>query len=273
MMMDDQAEFLLNKTLPHVSAQVRMALTGLQLALERVSPPEGRDSDAELDENTAVMEQSYYRLLRLSKNLEQAALLNRQEPLQTENMDLVVWLEELIHRAVGLFALQRIGLVLRCEERHCIIAVNCQRLSQALWHLLSNALRFTPEGGTVTVSLAARGQHVLLEVQDTGSGVPPEEQTDLFRRYVQPDRLETLAQGFGLGLPVAQKIAQLHGGQLFLSSRQGEGTRVTLTLPRKRTQGEVKMPCVDYTGGYQEELVELSDGLPSSAFRIRHLDR
>lgn len=263
---------LLSETLPLVSAQMRIELSGIHMALERLAPPEQRDTDTALDENAALLEQSYYRLLRLAKNLEQASLLGQQTPFPTENTDLLVRLDELVRRAAPMFALRDVSLSLQCKERHCVVAANGLRLEQAIWHLLSNALNATPSGGEVSVSLSVTPQNVLLQVTDTGRGIRPEMQERLFDGYLQAERPLTLSCGFGLGLPVARQIALLHGGQLLLDSRDGQGTSVTLVLPHRRTNETLGHPVTDYTGGFQPELVELSDALPSQAFLIRHLN-
>lgn len=268
--MDETQAQVLHETLPRVAVQLRLALSNVHLALNRLAPPERRDKDAVLDENAALLEQSYYRLLRLAKDLDEAPLLLREDPLPTGNMDLAPWLADMVRQADYLFALQGVTLAMRCQERYVITAANEHWLSQAMWHLLSNALRATPEGGTVTVSLQVVQRSVLLSVTDTGCGIPAEQQAILFERYKHPEQA-AFTGGFGLGLPLAQQVARLHGGQLLLDSHEG-GTCATLRLPMKRAEGILEQPASDYAGGFQPALLELADGLPVAAFRARQLD-
>ena len=84
--------------------------------------------------------------------------------------------------------------------------------------------------------------------------------------------LDYVAGGVGLGLPLAHQIARLHGGQLLLNSREGQGTTATIALPMVRALGTLGENIEDYTGGFQRVLLELADALPDEAFLAKHLD-
>ncbi|GGJ99588.1 hypothetical protein GCM10010123_31880 [Pilimelia anulata] len=103
------------------------------------------------------------------------------------------------------------------------------RFRQIVENLLSNAIKYTPPGGRVTVTAAARGADVLVRVADTGAGIDPADQDLVFRAYgrVGPER----AGSTGLGLAIGRRLARAHGGDLTLSSAAGRGSTFTLTLP------------------------------------------
>jgi PAS domain S-box-containing protein len=106
------------------------------------------------------------------------------------------------------------------------------RLGQLLDNLVSNAIKFTPEGGRVTVSLLQRDDEALLEVADTGMGIPAEEQARLFERFFRTNAATKSAiQGTGLGLSIARTIAEGHGGAIAVESEEGAGTTFRVTLP------------------------------------------
>ena len=106
-------------------------------------------------------------------------------------------------------------------------------LTQLVLNLLDNALRHTPPGGRVALSLAPIEDGVALTVADTGSGIAPEHLPRLFERFYRADRARSRATGgFGLGLAICDWIARVHGGRLTIESRIGSGTTVTLWLPR-----------------------------------------
>ena len=219
-----------------------------------------------------LLYRSYYQLLRLAKDLESVELLGREEPLPRENLDLLVWLDEIIRECQVPFELKGVQLEMVCEERYAITAVNEPWLSQALWQLLSNALKACSAGGKVTVTLAVQKPHVLIKVKDTGCGIPADRQEMLFRWHMRPMTLDYVAGGVGLGLPLAHQIARLHGGQLLLNSREGQGTTATIALPMVRALGTLGENIEDYTGGFQRVLLELADALPDEAFLAKHLD-
>lgn len=263
---------LLNEVLLHVSAQLRTALGGMHIAVSRLAPPERRDADAALDRDAALLNRNYYALLRLSNNLSNAPMLLDDAPLTRENTDIVTWLDGLCRQAAPLFALRNVTLTFQCSAAHHGAAINRVCLEQAVWNLLSNALKFTAEGGAVTVSLRFERRQVLLAVTDTGCGISAEDMEMVFDSYLHPERLAVLPSGLGLGLPLCRRIAEGHGGRLVLDSREGHGTTVTLALPDELAEDVVEDVAFDYTGGFQPALVGLADGLPFEAFLQKHSD-
>ena len=257
---------LLNEVLLHVSAQLRTALGGMHIAVSRLAPPERRDADAALDRDAALLNRNYYALLRLSNNLSNAPMLLDDAPLTRENTDIVTWLDGLCRQASPLFALRNVALTFQCSAAHHGAAINRVCLEQAVWNLLSNALKFTAEGGAVAVSLRFERRQVLLAVTDTGCGINAEDMEMVFDGYLHPERLAALPSGLGLGLPLCRRIAEGHGGRLVLNSRVGHGTTVTLALPDELAEDVVEDVAFDYTGGFQPALVGLSDVVPAEVF-------
>ena len=106
------------------------------------------------------------------------------------------------------------------------------RLRQVFTNLISNALKFTRDGGTVEVSAEARGDIVLATVRDTGVGMTPEEVSVALTPFGQVDASHARwREGTGLGLPIARALVQLHGGALSIKSKKGEGTAVEVRFP------------------------------------------
>jgi signal transduction histidine kinase/HAMP domain-containing protein len=109
------------------------------------------------------------------------------------------------------------------------------RLKQALINLLSNAVKFTPPGGVVTVSALVENNGVCIEVRDTGIGIAPGDLNEVIKPFRQVDSsLARAHDGTGLGLPLAKRLIELHGGELTLESELGAGTVVSVTLPQSR---------------------------------------
>ena len=137
---------------------------------------------------------------------------------------------------------------------------------------MSNAMKFTPPGGTIEVSLRTGPECVLLCVKDSGPGIPQDKMERLFDRW-QHSNMDLPVHGLGLGLPLCRRIAQGHGGSLVVSSRQGEGTAVTVRLPDRRSGVTlVRQPPFHYAGGFNPVLVELADALPVQAFTRNYID-
>jgi signal transduction histidine kinase len=105
-------------------------------------------------------------------------------------------------------------------------------LTQVLDNLVSNAVKFTDEGGSVNVSVSAKDGDMCLVVADTGIGVPLEEQGQVFSRFFRASTATRLAiPGTGLGLAISRALVEQHGGTITFDSQEGEGTRVVVILP------------------------------------------
>jgi two-component system OmpR family sensor kinase/two-component system sensor histidine kinase BaeS len=107
-----------------------------------------------------------------------------------------------------------------------------QRIAQVLFNLMSNALRHTPAGGTITISVEARDDRALVSVRDTGTGIPPEDLLHVFERFYRADRSRARSTGgSGLGLTIAKQIVEAHGGQIWAQSWIGAGSTFAFSLP------------------------------------------
>ena len=106
------------------------------------------------------------------------------------------------------------------------------RLAQALMNLVSNAIQYTPEGGTVEVTVGRENGAALVSVSDTGTGISDEDQRHLFCKFFRADHaMAREAGGIGLGLVIARGIVEQHGGTLRVVSEVNEGSTFTVSLP------------------------------------------
>jgi signal transduction histidine kinase len=118
------------------------------------------------------------------------------------------------------------------------LEADATRLRQVLDNLLSNAIKYTPTGGSVVLSTSGADGHRHIEVSDNGIGVPHDEIGQLFSRFYRASSATRRAiPGTGLGLVIARAIIEGHGGTISLESAEGEGTRVTVTLPLRQADG------------------------------------
>jgi signal transduction histidine kinase len=119
---------------------------------------------------------------------------------------------------------ESVGL-LRGDER---------KVKQVLLNLLSNALKFTPEGGRIDVSAGVHDEVVEVSVTDTGVGIAPEDQEAVFEEFRQVGTADKKVEGTGLGLALSRKFIELHGGRIWVKSQVGVGSTFTFTLPVRR---------------------------------------
>lgn len=122
------------------------------------------------------------------------------------------------------------------------------RLKQLLLNLLTNAIKFTPDGGTITMNLRRDPRHAILEVVDTGIGIAPADQKRVYDRFFQADtareRGGVKGEGTGLGLSIAKWITEAHDGKIALDSEVGIGTTFTVTLPHLESETPVSPTAV-----------------------------
>jgi signal transduction histidine kinase len=106
-----------------------------------------------------------------------------------------------------------------------------RKVKQVLLNLLSNALKFTPEGGKIDVWAAMKDGVAEISVADTGVGIAPEDQEKVFEEFRQVGSASKKVEGTGLGLAISRKFIELHGGKIWVKSQVGSGSTFAFTLP------------------------------------------
>jgi signal transduction histidine kinase len=136
-------------------------------------------------------------------------------------------------QTMSVLARDRLSLKLG-EIDQVLVCADPDRLKQVLVNLISNAIKYTPQGGEVTVGLGKVNGRARLTVSDTGPGIPAEDLPHIFERFYRGEKSRTRSRdgkGFGLGLSIAYWIVRNHGGQIEVSQRQPHGTTFCVWLP------------------------------------------
>jgi signal transduction histidine kinase len=166
----------------------------------------------------------------------------------------MVDVDDLVRRTVGLFkehAVQR-HIDLRVETSGPVRVEGDQgKLRQVLVNLLTNALKFTPEGGNVVVVVRPENGEVVVSVRDTGPGIAPGDQDRIFLAFEQTSAGTGL--GTGLGLPLARRLMQLHGGRLDVASEPGSGSTFSFRLGRRLPEPSVRVDDVHPAAPFESE--------------------
>ncbi|MBI5566783.1 MAG: GAF domain-containing protein, partial [Chloroflexi bacterium] len=127
------------------------------------------------------------------------------------------------------------GIALRLDAPEVVppIAIDRDRINQVFDNLLGNAIKFSPRGGTITIGVEDKGDHLQLSVSDVGVGIPTDKLKRIFDRFYQVDGSATRRfGGAGLGLAIAKRIVESHGGEIWVESEMGHGSRFVFTLPK-----------------------------------------
>jgi two-component system OmpR family sensor kinase len=184
-------------------------------------------------EGVAAIRQESERMQRLVEGLLSLTRGDEGAPLEIEHHDLTTVAEEAVQTARSA-AGEKIALGYFPPEQPVNVPFDPNRIRQVASILLDNALKYTPEGGKVTVTVRETNGWAALEVSDTGVGIPGDQVPLIFERFYRADKARA-SSGAGLGLSIARQIAEAHGGKIEVESAPGEGSKFTLLLPRNHT--------------------------------------
>lgn len=169
---------------------------------------------------------------RLTRLAEQTMMLSRLDSQQNIPDREVYSLDEQLRQTAILlspaWSEKQIDLTVDMPPMSCYC--NPALLSQLWINLLNNAIKFTPENGTISIFAHREGTNLLVSIQDTGCGMTEEQLAHIFHRYYQGNRSHS-SSGLGLGLSIAHRIVELCGGKIDVESKPGAGSRFTVTLP------------------------------------------
>jgi len=188
--------------------------------------------------------------------LDASRIASGKMTLDLAETDLCQVLEEVVTTTAPAAAAKKIDVDVRIPRRHCIVRADAPRLQQVLWNILNNAVKFTPERGTVKLELVASLASVAVHVTDSGAGIAPEFLPFVFDRFRQADASTTRAhRGLGLGLTLARQLVEMQGGRIWAASDGvGKGATFSVELPL------VERPIATRPGPRTEQNVNVFSG-------------
>jgi PAS domain S-box-containing protein len=184
-----------------------------------------------------ILTSSKHLLQLVNDVLDLATIESGRMLLRPETVDLAKLAGETRDILRGLAASKRLQVEIHVDADVATAVVDATRVKQILYNYLSNAIKFTPEGGKVDVRIMSDGPVLFrVDVQDTGVGIPPEDVPKLFVEFQQLDTSAAKThQGTGLGLALTKRLAEAHGGRVTVRSTPGEGSTFSAILPRVMT--------------------------------------
>lgn len=190
----------------------------------------GKLNERQLEYSHAIVQSSQQLIALINDILDLASIEAGYLQLDLQPTNVHALLESIFTLGRERAHSRSIDLRLDCEEQAGELMADGRRLRQALFNLLSNALKFTREGGVVTISARRAEDEMLLEVADTGIGIPEADRERVFGKFERGAR-DQRQGGAGLGLSLVKSLIELHGGRVELDSRVGGGTRVICHVP------------------------------------------
>lgn len=215
----------------NITHELRTPLTILRSAADLIA----ENPKTELAKGLDTIRANVKRMLTLvNQLLDLSRLDNGLLRLHIQRVELVSFLNYLSDSQQLLAKTRDINLQFQCDLHELYADFDAERLRQIIDNLLSNALKFTPGGGTVTISLeqSANPSRARISVKDTGAGIAEDELPRLFERYYQGDHPPVQSsEGTGIGLSLARELARLMGGDLYATGEPGKGALFTFELP------------------------------------------
>ncbi len=216
----------------NVSHELRTPLTSIKGAAETVlrypdMPPDMRESFLSMAvEESDRMTRIVGDLLVLSR------LDNNRTKWEISEFSVEAVVRHLCEVVKNDIAEHRHTLSVKLDDRLPQITADKDRIEQVLLNILTNAVKYTPDGGQIQIRAAANQTHIAISVRDNGMGIPKEDQPHLFERFYRVEKSRTTgAGGTGLGLAIAKELVEAHGGKIRLKSEVGRGTELTVILP------------------------------------------
>lgn len=257
------------ESLALAAQELRLPLSNIMTVADKLFPQLEDAKDPASGEQLARINRGLFQLLRIVSNMSDTYHYSQLPTSAQEVINICDYLDELFRSTAELS--QEVGITLRFQNLNTPVysLAAPDKLQRAISNILSNALKFTPKGGTIDAKLSRRGNMLYLTIQDSGSCVAENLRGSIFSRYQRSPEIEDSRNGIGLGMVLVRSTAAIHGGTVLLEYPENSGTRVTMTLAiRQKNDPMVQSPVfrIDYAGERDHRLLELSEVLPHTLY-------
>lgn len=234
----EHQDALRNEFVSNASHELKTPMATIKILLEsmiyeeNMDPVLRREFMTDIDKELDRMSKIVTDLLTLVRADSKDFKLNRQAILLRELTD------DTLRRLRPLAETKHQRIRFAAEDE-CPVFADPTRLQQAIYNIVDNAIKYSPENETIRVTLEQRGKMAALEIADRGPGIPAKDQPHIFDRFYRVDKARARATGGnGLGLSIAHQAVMLHGGALTVRSEEGKGTTFRMELPISTQSGE-----------------------------------
>ncbi|QFT91177.1 Sensor histidine kinase YycG [Bacillus sp. THAF10] len=232
---EERREFVAN-----VSHELRTPLTTMRSYLDALA--EGAWKDEEIAPRFLdVTQTETERMIRLVNDLLQLSKMDSKDyQFYKDRVDFIAFFNRIIDR-FELSKSQNVTFVRSLPKEEIFVSLDTDKITQVLDNIISNAMKYSPEGGTIkfTVDIEETEHQILVSISDQGVGIPKGDIHKIFERFYRVDKARTrMLGGTGLGLAIAKEMIQAHDGDIWASSEEGKGTTIYFTLPISEEEQE-----------------------------------
>lgn len=220
----------------NVSHELRTPLTAIKGSVDNMLDGLTGELNEKQSRYLTRIKSTADRLARLINDLLDLSRIEAGIKLNRINLSLPTVVKEVVESLGSVAAEKLINFEIKTADNDLTAWADPDRVAEVLTNLLGNAIKFSPTGGNVTVSLARSGNNwVKVSITDAGTGIRPEEANRIFDKFYQVSHPEQpKASGTGLGLPIAKALVEMHGGRIWLESQVGHGSVFSFTLPAEQ---------------------------------------
>lgn len=258
-LLDPQTEDKELRILALAAVELRQPLHTVMISADRLSAS-GPEDKTQL----ARLNRGLHQLHRIINNMSDAGRSPSDARQEIRNIGLTF--AEIFEKAQSLVEQSGVSLIFSPLSEDILCLADRELLERAVLNMLSNALKFTPEGGRIEAGLSRQGKQLQLRILDSGCGIAENILHNVFTRYQRQPGIEDSRFGLGLGMVLIRSAATAHGGTVLIDQPEGRGTRVTMTMEIRQGKGNFVRTPIDLPGGQDAGLVELSDCLPVSVY-------
>ncbi|WP_332692343.1 cell wall metabolism sensor histidine kinase WalK [Halalkalibacter lacteus] len=223
----ERREFVAN-----VSHELRTPLTTMKSYLEALE--DGAMKDKELGPRfLSVTQNETERMIRLVNDLLQLSKIDSYDyQFSFQSVDIVLFLHEIVDRFEMIADDKEIQFIRKISKKPMYVKMAPDKMTQVVDNIISNAMKYSPEGGNITIALLQQGHQLQISITDQGMGIPRESQSKIFDRFYRVDKARARSVGgTGLGLAIAKELVHAHKGDIWARSEYRKGTTIFITLP------------------------------------------
>lgn len=248
--------------------ELREPLSNVMTMANQLFPTLDQNNSKAQDQISRI-NRGLFQMLRILGNMSDAERYRTDTGVQQESRNISALLAEVFRSGAALAAHAGVSLNYTGYPEDVYMLTDGPKVERMVLNILSNALKFTPSGGTITAKLTRRGTRMYLSVSDSGSGIAENLRGDIFSRYGREVAVEDSRYGLGLGMVLIHSTATAHGGTVLVDHPNGVGTRITVSFAIRQCTDTVRSPRmrIDYAGERDHGLIELSDVLPAHLYR------
>lgn len=264
-LLDQEPEDADLRSLALAARELRSPLSNLMIAAEAMKAE--ATENPHLEEQLARLNRSLHQMHRLINNMSDAG---RSDLLSLAGIhDLGRLFHDIFEKIQTQLEQTKVVLTYTGLSESVYGLANEGQLERAVLNIVSNAMKFMPEGGSIRASLSRQKNRLQLSIHDSGSGIAETVLGNVFTRYQRQPGIEDSRYGIGLGMVLIRSAASDHGGTVLIDAPEGRGTRVTMTLAIRQDAPVLKTPVLSpMADNSRQILTELSETLPWECYKL-----